>query len=1056
VLILNRKFSKVELKITDMKTFIRFTLIVIFVAMAASTSAQPLEYGDAPETVIAYPSTGVIGMFPTCINAGSAGFVQHNNFGAVLGPAFDFEIEGNAGLCPNFAPYDNDECFADGDAGLLFPEPYTIVNNVVVSCPFSTGSPLGTPCVLATWGGNVDITVGNNMPNQTTGYMNVVIDFNQNGVWGDIVNCPQGPVPEHILQNFVVPWGYTGPLSGLGPPAFTIGPNSGYVWARFTITEQPVGINWDGHGSFEDGESEDYLLEIQPDDQSDFGDAPEDVLAYPSTGVVGAFPTCIGIGAYGYVEHLNFGADLGPSIDYEQDGNAGLCPSFAPYDDDECFAGGDAGLTMPEPYTIINGLVALCPNSNGTSLGFPCDTAIWGGHVDIDVNNFMPNQGDAFMNVLIDWNRDGDWGDTVYCDTILVEEHVLQNFIVPPGYTGPLSGLFPAHFIIGPDHGFFWARFTISEVPVMVPWNGEGYFEDGETEDYLLHVDTLTSVFDYEYGDAPDGVMAYPSNGVLGNFPTCMNVPASGYIQHMNFGANLGPSIDFEIEGNAGLCPAFTPYDNDDCFNDGDAGLLFPDPYTIQGGVVVPCAGSAGTILGNTCTHAIWGNHIDMHVENQMPNQTIGYFNVLFDWNMNGVWGDIVQCPGSPAPEHVVQNFIIPNGFSGPVSGLIPNNFLIGPNGGHVWARFTISEAPVPVNWDGQGIFEDGETEDYLINIHAPPTDSEYGDAPEGMGAYPPSGIAGSFPTCIGSGPPNHFVSHQYEELIYWGPSKDFEPDGNAGICSPYAIPYDNDECFQDNDAGLIIPPPYTVNFISGNYVIAPCLAGNAGILDSICNMVHWGSEIDIDVTNLDTIDAVANILMDFNRNGMWDHDPTMLCSGTPINEHVLVNFIVPSGYSGLLSALNPPPFQAGPNVGYIWTRFTISESYIPLHWDGSHLFEKGESEDYILYVDIMPGIGDIDMFRKNLDMQIFPNPSHNSCTISYNLPADFRVEIEVFDIRGNTINTLINSHQYQGTHEVIWDGSNSNGHDVGSGIYFVSITIDDTPVQHGKVLMNK
>lgn len=1038
-----------------MKTFIPFLFLFIIVSWPGDVIAQAMEYGDAPETVLAYPSTGVIGAFPTCITVGTNTFVQHNNFGAQLGPAFDFEGDGNGGLCPSFAPYDNDECFADGDAGLLIPEPYTIVNGQVVTCPNSIGTSLGPTCTAAVWGANVDIDVSNFMPNATPGIMNVVIDFNQNGVWGDMVTCPAGQVPEHVLQNFVVPWGYAGPLSGLMPPNFTIGPVTGYVWARFTIAEQGVAPNWDGHASFEDGESEDYLLFVGTILQSDFGDAPEDVLAYPSNGVYGLFPTCINVGNNGYVEHLHSGADLGPAIDYETDGNAGLCPSFAPYDDDECFGGGDAGLTIPEPYTIIGGNVSTCPNSTGTPLGFPCDTAVWGSNVDIDVNNFMPNQGDAYMNVLVDWNRDGDWGDTVYCDSILVEEHVLQNFIITQGYSGPLSGLTPPDFIIGPDHGFFWCRFTISDTMVSVPWDGDGYFEDGETEDYLLHVDTAAVVIDYEYGDAPDGVMAYPVNGVIGNFPTCMNVAASGYVQHSNYGAILGTAVDFESEGNAGLCPAFTPYDNDECFNDGDAGLLFPDAFTIQGGAVVPCPGAVGTILGNTCTHAIWGTNLDIHVQNNMPNQAIGYLNVLFDWNMNGVWGDIVQCPGAPAAEHAVQNYIIPNGFSGPVSGLMVPNFLIGPNGGYVWARFTISEVPVAVNWDGHGIFEDGESEDYLIQIHAPTSEIEYGDAPEGVVAYPANAVNGAFPTCTGVGPANYYVSHMIEELIYWGPAKDYETDGNAGLCSPYVLPYDSDECFQDGDAGLIIPWPYTIQFTGGVHQVVPCLA-TGGILDSICNFVHWGQEVDIHVTNLDTIDAIANVLMDFNRNGIWDLDNTMLCSGNVVYEHVLVNFIVPAGYTGPLSALNPPVFQAGPNIGYVWTRFTVSEANVAVHWDGTGIFERGETEDYLLYLDIIPGIMDYRSYGEIMNLKVYPNPSSNSCTITYELASPALVGIDIYDISGTKLGNVFRSSQTPGKQSVIWDGRTDSGNTVGPGLYVIEVSIDNIPVAYGKILISR
>ncbi len=61
----------------------------------------------------------------------------------------------------------------------------------------------------------------------------------------------------------MIPAGYVGPLSGLNPPPFLIGPNDGFVWSRFSITEQPVNAGWDGSGSFAWGETEDYLLLVE-------------------------------------------------------------------------------------------------------------------------------------------------------------------------------------------------------------------------------------------------------------------------------------------------------------------------------------------------------------------------------------------------------------------------------------------------------------------------------------------------------------------------------------------------------------------------------------------------------------------------------------------------------------------------------------------------------------------------------------------------------------------------------------------------------------------------
>ena len=305
-------------------------------------------------------------------------------------------------------------------------------------------------------------------------------------------------------------------------------------------------------------------------------------------------------------------------------------------------------------------------------------------------------------------------------------------------------------------------------------------------------------------------------------------------------------------------------------------------------------------------------------------------------------------------------------------------------------------------------------------------------------------------------GPANHYVSHLIDEAIFWGPFKDFETDGNAGLCSPYNLPYDNDECFNDGDAGLIIPGPYTIQVSGGTHNVVACIAGTGGVLDSICNMVHWGPEVDIDVTNFDTIDALANVLMDFNINGKWDFDPTLQCSGVTVHEHVLVNFVVPAGYSGPLSGLNPPPFLAGPNVGYVWTRFTVSESNVPIDWDGVGSFEKGESEDYLLYVDINPGIGELNPLDQQLNLQIYPNPTNNSCTISYELQSMATVNISIYDIRGRIVRNVIDANQVPGNKEVVWDGMTTAGLPVVSGIYIVKISLDNIPVEHGKVLMNR
>ncbi|TNE60346.1 MAG: T9SS type A sorting domain-containing protein [Bacteroidetes bacterium] len=485
------------------------TLLVVLL-WAGLITAQDLEFGDAPEGAIAYPAQGTVGQFPTCMTVGPAMWIQHTNFGAFFAPAFDYEGDGNAGICPQFPPYDADECYADNDAGLIFPQPYTITPPPlqVVPCPNSQGTSLGLPCTPAVWGQNIDIQVVNNMPNNTTGFVNVLFDWDLNGLWAGASICPTGAAQEHVLINWPIPNGFAGPLSALGPPPFLTGPLTGFFWARFSITERPVAVPWMGDGAFEDGETEDYLIYVG---EYDFGDAPEGAVAYPGSGVIGMFPTCMNVGPPGsFVRHTFGAAFLGPILDGEMEGNAGNCPAFAPnlYDQDECFLDGDAGLIAPGAYTIVGNQVLPCPGGAGLPLQKFCATAQWGRDVDITVT------GPGFVNVLMDWDQNGSWAynANTLCQGTPVPEHVLVDFPVPAGYSGPLSGLNPPNFMVGPNTPYVWSRFTISDVPVGTNnWNGSGDFMDGETEDYLLEISLTSSTQGLREQELPFRVVPNPA-----------------------------------------------------------------------------------------------------------------------------------------------------------------------------------------------------------------------------------------------------------------------------------------------------------------------------------------------------------------------------------------------------------------------------------------------------------------------------------------------------------------------------------------------------------------
>jgi hypothetical protein len=65
------------------------------------------------------------------------------------------------------------------------------------------------------------------------------------------------------------------------------------------------------------------------------------------------------------------------------------------------------------------------------------------------------------------------------------------------------------------------------------------------------------------------------------------------------------------------------------------------------------------------------------------------------------------------------------------------------------------------------------------------------------------------------------------------------------------------------------------------------------------------------------------------------------------------------------------------------------------------------------------------------------PNPFNPATRISYGLPKASDVELEIFDVQGRMIRKLVDTQQNAGFYHVTWDGTNSRGLPVASGVYF-------------------
>ncbi len=83
------------------------------------------------------------------------------------------------------------------------------------------------------------------------------------------------------------------------------------------------------------------------------------------------------------------------------------------------------------------------------------------------------------------------------------------------------------------------------------------------------------------------------------------------------------------------------------------------------------------------------------------------------------------------------------------------------------------------------------------------------------------------------------------------------------------------------------------------------------------------------------------------------------------------------------------------------------------------------------------------------------PNPFNAATEISFSIPADSDVKLEIFDITGRTVRSLVNGKADAGYHRVVWDGLSDNSRELPSGIYFAVLKVGQTSAKQ-KLLMIK
>jgi choice-of-anchor B domain-containing protein len=180
-------------------------------------------------------------------------------------------------------------------------------------------------------------------------------------------------------------------------------------------------------------------------------------------------------------------------------------------------------------------------------------------------------------------------------------------------------------------------------------------------------------------------------------------------------------------------------------------------------------------------------------------------------------------------------------------------------------------------------------------------------------------------------------------------------------------------------------------------------------------------------------------------------------------NAHIKGNYAYLSHYESGLKVLdisNPDSiFEVGyydtypqgesPNFNGAWGAF-------PFFGSGKVLISDIQTGLYVVYfketathIKSSPKLPTDYLLEKN-----YPNPFNPTTTVVYQLSRQSEVQIEIYNLLGQKVRTLLNERKEPGAYEAVWDGKNDHGKQVGSGIYLYRMVANEFVQVRKMILM--
>jgi hypothetical protein len=123
--------------------------------------------------------------------------------------------------------------------------------------------------------------------------------------------------------------------------------------------------------------------------------------------------------------------------------------------------------------------------------------------------------------------------------------------------------------------------------------------------------------------------------------------------------------------------------------------------------------------------------------------------------------------------------------------------------------------------------------------------------------------------------------------------------------------------------------------------------------------------------------------------------------------------------------------------------------------WQADPTGEINEGYPYLFAMPVTDNQDEYIPVVNNLAISNYPNPFSNNTTISFSLPKSSKLNLSIYNTKGQLVRTLINNTFTKGENKVQWDGKTDSGTKASGGVYIYKLTGNDVHTS-GKMILLK